>query len=300
MSQFIERFATVGTFDGVHLGHRLVLNDLKMFAMQTGTRPTAFVMKNHPLTLVRPADAPKELTGFEEKRALIEKEGVEVIPIEFTEQVRSESSAEFMRRIRDEYGVKGVLVGYDNRFGCDRDSTFEDYRREGLSLGIRVEEAPEIPGISSTAVRRLISQGKMWEAYEMLGRYYNLTGTVVHGAHLGHRIGFPTANLQPEYPNRLLPAPGVYKTYVRIEGEWEGFLGVTNIGRRPTVEKSPDSSVSIETHIIDESGDFYGRRMELLFVGRLRGEERFPSLEALKEQIARDIEAVCKSEEFEF
>ena len=283
-------FATIGTFDGVHRGHRLLLSRLTHRAAELSLTPAAFVITTHPLALIAPERVPPRLSTFEMRREMIEALGVKVSPLVFDQATRSLTSAEFMAKIVDEFGVKGLLTGHDNRFGTDRSATFADYRRQGEALGITVEEAPALPGISSSAVRKTILAGNMAEAARMLGRNYTVEGTVVHGAHLGSRLGFPTANLKPAHPELLVPPFGVYITEAGIEGEPYPLTGVTNIGIRPTVTGEAGTLPSIETHLPGFNRDIYSHRISLGFIDKIRDEQRFASLDKLKERIALDTE----------
>lgn len=290
-SDFIGLFATVGTFDGVHKGHRFLLENLKALAARKGLIPAAMVLRTHPLRLVRPQDAPRELSTFNERCALIQSMGVKVIPLEFNETLRSETSAEFMARISDEMGIKGLLVGHDNRFGSDRGSSFEDYLKTGQALGLEMVEAPALPGISSSAVRRLLHAGNIASANELLGRHYEICGIVSHGAQLGRTIGFPTANLKPTQDHRLIPPPGVYATLACTDEKGPFRPSMTNIGHRPTVS-AQDAPISIETHIFDINQDLYGRPVRLRFLTRIRDEQKFPSVECLTKQLCRDRDEI--------
>lgn len=282
--------ATVGTFDGVHTGHRHLLAELKTHARRLGLRPAAIVLDTHPLQIVRPESAPPQLSTFEERKAAIEAEGVEVIRLSFTPQARKESSEQFMRRIHDEMGIKALLVGHDNRFGCDRENGLEHYRECGKQIGLEVIEATCLPGVSSSAVRRELAAGNIEAGNRLLGRRYELKGTVVDGAHLGRSLGFPTANLRVEAETALVPPPGVYATLIFADEMGDFRPAMTNIGHRPTVAQT-DAPLTIETHIFDFSGNLYGKNVRLQFVGRLRDERRFESLEALTAQLRDDAEA---------
>lgn len=283
------RFATIGTFDGVHLGHRLLLDTLTAMADDAGLRPAAFILEKHPLALVAPQRMPPQLSSFHEKARMVSELGVEVIPLSFNESTRRLTSAGFMDKIADEFGVRALLIGHDNRIGCDRDSGFADYLRHGRDTGMRVEEAPALPGVSSSAVRKALLGGDVRRGGAMLGHPYSLAGTVVHGEHLGTRLGFPTANMRPESPELLVPAGGVYATMARIEGYETLMPSVTNIGVRPTVA-SGVPAVSIETYIPGFSADIYGRSISLDFIDRIRDEQRFPSLDALVQRMRLDTQ----------
>lgn len=279
--------ATVGTFDGVHTGHRYLLEELKRQAAARDSRPVAIVIDPHPLQIVRPEDAPPLLSTFDERRRAIESEGVEVFRLEFNERTRSETSDEFIAKIHDEMGVKTLLVGYDNRFGSDRSNGIGHYREAGRKVGLEVIEAVCLPGVSSSAVRKRLLCGDIEEGNRLLGYRYGFTGLVVGGARLGRRLGFPTANLNPVQPERLIPPAGVYATLVRTDETGDFSPSMTNIGHRPTVAEE-DAPLSIETHIFDYEGDLYGRPVQVRFVSRLRDEKRFASVDELKAQLKAD------------
>lgn len=281
--------ATVGTFDGVHVGHLHLLGELKCHAGRLGLEPVAIVLDTHPLQIVRPEGAPPQLSTFDERRTAIESEGVRVVPLRFTAESRTATSEEFMRRIHDEMGIKALLVGHDNRFGSDRWNGLEHYRSCGAKIGLEVIEGSCLPGVSSSAVRKLLAAGNVEEGNRLLGHPYELDGIVVDGAKLGRRLGFPTANLRPTHAEMLVPGPGVYATCVSADGMGHFMPAMTNIGHRPTVTEGP-STLSIETHILDFDGDIYGKRMRILFLKRLRDEIRFDSLEALVAQLHHDAD----------
>lgn len=284
-----ERFATIGNFDGVHAGHRYLLAELKRQARLAGMTPAAFVLTNHPLSLIAPDRMPPRLTTPERRLELVEREGVEAIPLSFDETIRSLTSREFMAKIADEFGIKGLMTGYDHKFGSDRASTFADYVNSGRDLGIIVTAAPELPGLSSSAIRKALLRGDVRTGADMLGYPYRLDGRVIHGMHLGSRIGFPTANLQPASDQLLIPAIGVYATLAVLPGFDRALPAVTNIGVRPTVADA-NAPVSIETHIPGLAENLYGHPISLDFIDRIRNEKRFPSVDHLKKQLAEDTQ----------
>lgn len=281
--------ATIGTFDGVHIGHRHLLGELKWHASRLVYAPVAIVLDTHPLQIVRPEGAPPQLSTFDERREAIESEGVRVIPLRFTAQSRTATSEEFMRKIHDEMGIKALLVGHDNRFGSDRWNGLEHYRACGAKIGVEVIEATCLPGVSSSVVRKLLVAGQVEEGDRLLGHPYELEGVVVDGAKLGRKLGFPTANLRPTHAEMLVPGAGVYATCVSADGMGRFMPAMTNIGHRPTVTGA-HSTLSIETHILDFKGDIYGKRMRILFLKRLRDEIRFDSLDALVAQLHHDAD----------
>lgn len=282
-----HRAATVGTFDGVHRGHRVVLDTLRRLAAEEGLQPMAITFDPHPLRLIAPERTPPLLTTTAQRLALLRQEGVHPLVMRFDESLRRMTVAEWMHRLHDRYGVDLLLVGYDNTFGSDGlEMSTADYRAIGETVGIRVEEARELPDVSSSAVRRAVLAGDVVRASEMLGRPYVLEGMVVHGQGLGRTLGFPTANVDVA-PGMALPAKGVYAA-MAVTARGERVPAVVNIGLRPTVGDFKDATV--EASLIDYSGDLYDTPLKLEFIGRLRDERRFESLDLLKERIALDVE----------
>lgn len=280
-------FATIGTFDGVHRGHLLLLNMLKAEAKAAGLMPLAIVFATHPLSMIRPEQMPPQLSTFEQKKRLIEQQGVEVFPLKPTEELRSLTSDQFMAKIRDEIGVFGLIFGHDNSIGSNRGATFDTYVEQGRRLGIKIVKGKQLPGVSSTLIRQALAGGKAAEAAEMLGRPYEICGHVTHGKELGRTIGFPTINLKPDSSYILIPARGVYATTVLLPGDAKPRPAVTNIGLRPTVDSS--RSLSIETYIPGFHGNLYDAPVSLGFIDKIRDEIRFDSLDSLKNQIEKDV-----------
>ncbi len=276
------RAVTVGTFDGVHRGHKEVLRTLKGYSERNGLHPLVITFDRHPLETVAPARAPKLLQSREERDELIRGTGVEVEEVAFTPTLCALTAGEWMEILRERYDAKALITGYDNKFGSDgRGLTPSDYRRLGEERGLIVETAGELPGVCSTFIRRALERGDVKEATEMLGREYVLKGEVVNGRHLGRKLGFPTANLDISR-RMLLPGKGVYAARL------EGMPAVVNIGDNPTIESG--NPVTVEAHVIGFEGDLYGKVVKLSFVDRIRNEEKFDSLDSLREQIERDKE----------
>lgn len=286
-----KKIVTTGTFDGVHKGHRKVLDFMKERGAALGLSPAVVTFDRHPLEVISPERAPKLLMTPDDRDAALSSLGVEVVRLAFDESLRRLTAAQWLRRMH-RAGVEEVVVGYDNTFGCDgRSLRMEDYFRLGRDEGMAVEEAPLLPGVSSTLVRDALADGRVEDAARMLGRPYMLTGTVVHGRHLGHKLGFPTANV--DCGSRLaIPAPSVYAADVVLP---YGSLrkAVVNIGTRPTVDNGSD--ISVEAHIPGFSGDLYGKTVSLRFLRRLRDEHRFGSLDELQAAIRADIEALQRN-----
>lgn len=281
-----KRAATIGNFDGVHLGHRLVLDSLRGLAEEKGMKPLVATFLAHPLQIVCPERAPGLLMLPEEKKRVLEDLGFDVLMLDFDERLRMLSSEGFMKFLRDECNVHALLMGHDNRFGHDRESTLDDYIAEGKKLGIDVAVAPVLPGISSSAIRKCVEAGDVGRAAAMLGSHYSIEGEVGHGKMLGRQIGFPTANLKCD-SRLVLPARGVYAADAQTE-DGKVFRSMVNIGCRPTVCDRGEPTV--EAYLDGYSGNLYGKRVGLRFVRRLRDERRFSSLDELKQQLAADLE----------
>lgn len=284
--------ATVGTFDGVHLGHRLVISTLLDIAAARGERPVVFTFDRHPLAVIAPDRAPKRLMLPAEEAEAIRALGCDVVMLTFDERLRSMTAREWLTLMRDKYCVRTLLMGYDNNFGSDgRRLTTADYDLICKELGIELIIAGQLPSVSSTAVRGAIAERRVKDAAEMLGRPYSLTGEVIHGDAIGRTIGRPTANLRVD-PSLLLPAPGVYAAFARNDRNDSSspnnpIKALVNIGVRPTVD---GHETRVEANLLDFDGDLYGRRMTLEFADRIRDERRFPDLDTLRRQIGDDEE----------
>lgn len=267
----------------MHRGHRFLLSQLRATAEREGLESAVVTFREHPKMLLT-GQSPALLTTTEERLRLLSQTGIDhLICLDFA-AVQQLTAEAFMRLLHEQYGVDILLMGYDHRFGSDRLVAIDDYIARGEAAGIRVRLQEQAPAgaVSSTRIRRALQAGHISEANELLGYAYTLSGTVVHGRGLGHQLGFPTANIEPE-ALKLIPAPGVYATRICFSDE---NLSITNIGSNPTVG---NTDTTIETHIPDFRGDLYGRHVTLTFLRRIRGEQRFPSLDALRRQIAADI-----------
>lgn len=280
----IPAAATVGTFDGVHCGHLAVLEKLKEITSLQGLRPLAVTFARHPLATIAPERAPLAISTAEGKARLLEKAGVTPVMLDFDETLRNTSARDWMRRLRDTMGVKAIILGHDNKFGCDgRSLEFSDYEAIAREEGIALYGAPAVDGISSSAIRKAIAAGEIGNAAGMLGRPFTLTGTVAAGQQLGRTIGFPTANITTP-GGIIIPRHGAYAAWAQLPAGI--YPAMVNVGTRPTVAASP--AVSIEANIIGWEGDLYGRDVTLAFVSRLRNEQQFPSIDALRSQLERD------------
>lgn len=284
---------TVGTFDGVHRGHRDVLDRLVTRAAQLDLRSVLVTFEPHPLEVVNAAAAPLLLTVGEEKREVLAESGIDYLAIlPFTPALARYGAEDFVTRVlRERFRMKLLLMGHDHGFGRNREGDVEVMQALGARDGFRVEVVPPVSlgdglPISSTAIRRAIAGGDLERAAFGLGRPYSLGGRVVRGASRGNRLGFPTINLAPPHPRKLLPPQGVYA--VRVQTPDGAHSGMMNLGPRPTFG---DTAVGVEAHLFDTSGDWYGAWVRIDFIARLRDTVKFESPQALVEQLRRDEHA---------
>ena len=280
--------ATTGFFDGVHRGHRLVIERLVSLARERGDESLVVTFWPHPRAVLQ--DGARELrllNTLEEKKELLSGLGVTRVEVlDFSRSFAALSAEQYLREVlRDRFGVTTLLVGYDNRLGSDR-LTAGTLAPIAAAMGLELIELPPYQTISSTKIRKLLEEGDIASATEMLGYGYSLKGVVVAGNRLGRTIGFPTANMKLYEPLKLVPGRGVYVVEAEVLGQV--FRGMTNIGLRPTVG---GSTITIETHILDFDEDIYGLPLKITFLRRLRDEVHFPSLDALKAQLSLDREA---------
>jgi riboflavin kinase/FMN adenylyltransferase len=280
----------LGNFDGLHLGHLRLLDQVRRRAAERGGTPVAQIFEPHPARVLRPDKAPPVLVTHEQRMRAFEHAGLQAVAIvRFTAELSRWEPEMFVERVLiDWLRVAEVWVGENFLFGRDRSGTFTLLRALGQDKGFRVEMVEPVRFkdfvISSTRIRRLIQEGRVDEAASLLGRPYAIEGTVVHGDARGRTLGFPTANL--ESPNELLPRYGIYATIATVDGT--AHRSVSNVGVRPTIG---DGRLVVETHLLDGPHDLYGKRLRLAFVKWLREERAFPSLDALKAQIALDCAA---------
>ncbi len=297
----MRKAVTIGTFDGVHRGHQLVLATLKKEAEKRGLQPVAITFDKHPLELVAPNRAPGNLMSTERKAELIRREGVEPLILPFNEQLRRMRAYEWLDYIHRKYNVDLLVAGYDNTFGSDGiDMSIADYRDMGDAIGIEVIAAPEEDGVSSSAVRKAVKAGDIRKAKSLLGHLPEIEGKVSPGFHVGSEIGFPTANLQIGQ-RCALPARGVYAALAYVDNSPSGRAAMVNIGYRPTFLGTAKESgqLTVEAHIIGADEDLYNRMIRLEFLDKLRDEQKFGSVEELTVQLEKDKEEtlmIAKSE----
>lgn len=280
---------TIGNFDGVHKGHLALFDKVKERARAIGGQSVVMTFEPHPLKIMRPANGPRLITHTGQKLELIESAGIDIIVcVSFDRDFAAIPARDFVKNILvQKIGIKEIVVGYDYTFGHNREGDINLLREMGEDLGfvvhlvgpIQIEDSL----VSSTSIRRLVQEGRLDKAKVLLGRDFEVQGTVVKGQDRGARLlGFPTANLNPH--GELLPKRGVYAVRLLIDDAF--YNGVTNVGYNPTFG---DTGLTVETHVLDYSGDLLGKTVKVRFIKRLRDEKAFKNLEALSEQIAEDI-----------
>lgn len=291
------QIATIGFFDGVHKGHRYLFKQLNEEAAARGLKPLIVTFEEHPRTVLQSDYIPKLLSTKEERKALLSAYG-EVVMLRFS-TIRDLTAEQFMIRLKEEYGVEVLLMGYDHRFGSDGLRNPEDYCRVGAKQGIEVLRMEEYQDgtqhVSSTEIRTALEKGDVERAKELLGRPYALFGKVVHGKGLGRTIGFPTANIEPEEPNKIIPMAGVYE--VKVKGERLKDEGVNELanervsGLQVTGICNIDAKGTIEVHLLGYKGNLYGQNLTIQFMQFIRKERQFHSLDELQQQIKADVDS---------
>ena len=281
---------TLGVFDGLHLGHQLIMRTVVERARALGAVPTVITFDPHPRAVLHPQSSPRLLQTLDQKVEGFGVLGIEqAIVVRFTEEFSQIRAEDFLRDVvKDRLHAREVYLGRGFAFGHNREGNIELLRQVSKELGFVAGEVPEVglrgQRVSSSKIRGLLAQGKVNLARRMMGRPYGVEGRVERGNERGHTLGFPTANLRPH--NRVIPANGVYVTGALIEGQWR--RSVTNVGTRPTFETG--SEPSVETYVMNWGGDLYGDVIRVRFLYRLRNEQKFNSLESLKTQITRDVD----------
>jgi len=279
----------LGVFDGVHLGHRVILGAAVAHARATGSTALACTFEPHPFEVLQPDRAPQLITTLDERLELVAACGVDgTVVLDFTRELAAVEPEAFVKDVLvDRLAARQVVVGFNHRFGRGARGDADLLRDLGGRLGFSVDvvEPLMVDGapVSSTAIRAALGRGDLEAAARMLGRPYTLPGKVVAGAGRGRTLGFPTANIAPERP--VLVAPGVYACTTEVAGQRQ--RAVVNVGVRPTFG---EDTLAVEAYLLDFSGDLYGQTLRLVFVSRVREERRFPSVDALRAQIAADVE----------
>ncbi|WP_282015283.1 bifunctional riboflavin kinase/FAD synthetase [Marinifilum flexuosum] len=289
---------TIGTFDGVHLGHRKVIRRLQELAHKVNGETVIFTFYPHPrLVLSEENNGLRLINTLEEKKVLLEAAGIDHLVIyPFTKEFSKLSYVEFVEQILvKQLGMKYLVVGYDHRFGHNREGKYEDLKIFADQLNFKIERQDVLNmdaiNVSSTKIRKAIGEGDINTANKYLGYRFFIKGDVVDGKKLGSKIGFPTANIDPQESYKLVPKDGVYA--VKVDVDDKRYLGMLNIGVRPTVNNQLDNR-SIEVHILDFDQDIYYKNITIHFYKRIRNEQFFASIDELKEQLAKDKEAVVE------
>lgn len=286
--------ATIGMFDGVHLGHQAVIASLRAEAERKSLVPMVVTFSRHPRQVLHPDADVQLLMTPADKVAALEAAGADVVVmLDFDKALAAMTAREFIGFLHTRYNVRSLIVGYDHRFGHNRSEGFDDYVAYGAELGMEVIQTPEVPSelghISSSVIRRLLLEGDVETANGMLSRRYSLTGTVVEGMHNGRRIGFPTANVDMENSTVLVPDNGVYAVSV-MTPDGVRRRGMLNIGNRPTIGEGLQRTV--EVNIFDFTGDLYGKRLRLELVALVRRERKMSGLAELQRQLLCDKEEI--------
>ncbi|WP_347396148.1 riboflavin biosynthesis protein RibF, partial [Parabacteroides leei] len=288
--------ATIGFFDGVHLGHRFLINELKETAKARNLPSAVITFPEHPRAVLHADYQPKLLNSFDEKLEQLASTGIDYcIVLDFTVELSRLTAQEFITTVlADKLHVEVLLIGYDHRFGHDRKDGFEQYVTYGAACGMDVVKAsPYDDGqtaVSSSEIRKLLTECQVEKADKLLTYPYQLRGTIVNGYKVGRKLGFPTANIQVDEPFKIVPGIGVYAVRVYLKGE--RYKGMLYIGDRPTLNNG--SNITLEVNILDFSGDIYNNEITVAFIYYVREDIKFGSLEELKEQLARDRETVNK------
>ena len=284
--------ATIGVFDGVHRGHQHLISMVIAEAKRCGAASMVITFDRRPRQVFDAAFQPQVLSTLDEKRTYVEQLGVDYLVIlPFTRQMAELSARQFMQQIlHDKLNVRTLITGYDNRFGHNRAEGFDDYVRYGREMGMHVMRGDAEmmtdgkQAVSSSVIRQLLSEGRVELMPVCMNRNYQLSGRVASGEHIGTGLGFPTANIEPSDPNKMVPAYGVYAVWASIGGSYK-MPAMMNIGTRPTFE---GHRTTLEVNILGFVGDIYGQTVTVDFVARLREERRFDTPEALVAQIEDD------------
>jgi riboflavin kinase/FMN adenylyltransferase len=280
---------TIGTFDGVHIGHQKIISDLVAKAKKENLCAVVLTFFPHPRMVLQKESQLKMIDTLKEKRQLLEILGVEILIIQpFTLEFSRMTAIEYTRDVLvNGLGISKLIIGYDHRFGRNREATVEDLKNFGLDYDFTVEEIPAQDiasiAISSTKVRNAITAGEIKKANQYLGRPFSISGIIVKGDKIGRKIGFPTANLYIEEKYKLKPQNGVY--LVQCHWDNQKYFGMMNVGKRPTIS---GKETQIETYFFDFDGDLYGKKLNINLLEKIRDEQKYDSLESLGNQLSID------------
>ena len=290
LPSFRNAVLTAGTFDGVHLGHWAILQEVVRHAREVNGESILITFDPHPRKLLFPDQPLGIITPLEQKISLIQERGIDhVVVVPFTREFANLSAAQYIEDfLVHRFHPHSIVIGYDHRFGHDRKGNIQLLQEFATANQYHVTEIPaqliDAASVSSTRIRKALNDGQVGEATHMLGRAYAVRGLVVHGNKLGRTIGYPTANLQPLDPEQLVPGIGIYA--IRAEHKGTRYDGMLSIGYNPTVTDKKE--IKIEANLFDFDKDIYGDVLEIQFIRKLRDEQKFPSLEALMQQLHQD------------
>lgn len=280
---------TIGNFDGVHRGHAEIFAHLRKKSIDRGIPSAVVTFEPHPLKVLAPESAPCMITTFEQKTVLIEESGIDyLVVVPFSKKFSRMSASDFVLKILcSSLGMRHIIIGHDYAFGRGREGTFSTLAALGTLNEFTLEDLPPIgeEGVifSSSLVRSAVADGDMSAAARILGRFYQISGTVVHGREIGHSLGFPTANISTD--NELIPSDGVYAVMTEVDGK--SVKGACNIGCNPTVGGKKQT---VEVFLLDFFDQIYDQKIKVQFVQKLRSEQTFSDIEALKTAIHKDVE----------
>lgn len=286
---FKNPVVTIGSFDGVHQGHKAILKEVVHAAKAVGGESVLITFEPHPRKIIQPDIHLGLLTSLEQKIRLIKAEGIDhIVVVPFTRDFSMLSAKDYVEDfLIKNFHPKKIVIGYDHRFGHSREGDIH-LLKAMISEDVTIQEISaqliQDAAVSSTKIRNAITHGAVQNAATMLGRYYSYKATVVHGNKLGRTIGYPTANLQQDDADILLPCVGIYAVMAQYNNDC--YKGMMSIGYRPTV--SNDGTITCEVNILDFDKDIYGEHLNIYFIEHLRGEEKFENIEALKAQLAKD------------
>jgi len=289
--------ATVGFFDGLHAGHRFLIEELKATAKIQNLKSVVITFAVHPMKILNSGFRPEILTTLPEKLTQLKTTGIDTcIVLDFTISMANLSAYEFLETIlKEKFNVHTLLVGHDHRFGHNRTDGFPEYKKYGEALGMNVISCLQYntnidKHISSSEIRNALKKGEIEFANRLLTYEYSLNGRVIEGFKVGRTIGYPTANISVSDPDKLIPAIGVYA--VRVNWNSSSYKGMLNIGHRPTLDNG--NTISIEVHIIDFKEDIYNQLLEVNLICKIRDEQKFKNIDELKEQLQKDKSFVTK------
>lgn len=287
--------ASIGFFDGVHSGHRYLIEQIKQEAKKKGLPSAVITFPIHPRLILQSDYQPALLCGYEEKLKRLGSTGIDYcISLDFTREISRLSARDFIHKIlKEKLHIDTLIIGYDHKFGHNREDGFEEYKKYGKEVGIEVIQTKElstVEHVSSSRIRRLLGNGDIRKATQLLTYRYTISGKIIEGFKVGRTIGFPTANIKIWEDFKVIPAFGVYAVYVYIENvKYEGML---YIGKRPTLQNGEE--ISLEVNIFNFNGDLYNKYLTTELVDFVRADEKFANIDELKAQIARDKETVAK------